>query len=83
MKLKINKSQLELFANNFIIVEGKGVQSNKKNLISESMREYKVRVKVGGWFSEIRVGATSSSTAIVAARLLFPHTEVTAWVKRV
>lgn len=76
MKVIINKSQLKLLTNNFIIVEGQGLSSNNVNLINESMKEYKVKVFFQGWPTEIRVGAHSSSSALAIARLMFPKATV-------
>ena len=76
MKLKINKSQFHLLTNNFVMVEGDGMRYNDKNLITE-MREFKVRMRFGGWFSEIRIGASCSGSAFSIAKLMFPKALVT------
>ena len=80
MKLKINKSQFQLLTNNFVIVEGQGFQQGHSILLTESMREFKVKVFFGGWPTEIRVGAHSSSSALAVARLMFPKATITASV---
>lgn len=72
MKLKINKSQFQLLTKNFIIIEGHGLQYGDDNLITESMKEYKVKVFFGGYPTEIRVGAHSSASALAIAKLMFP-----------
>jgi hypothetical protein len=82
MKLKINKSQFQLLTNNFVIVEGNRVLQNN-NLITESMREYKVRIHFNGWQSEIRIGANSSGSALAIAKLMFPKALVTGSTKQV
>ena len=82
MRLKISKSQVQLLTNNFVIVEGNGLQSNN-NLIAESMKEFKVKVFFGGWPTEIRVGAYSAASALAITRLMFPRCRVTALVTAV
>ena len=81
MKLKINKSQFQLLTNNFVIVEGHGLQYADDNLLAESMKEFKVKVFFGGWPTEIRIGAHSSASALAIARLMFPKALVTGSVK--
>ena len=78
MKLKINESQLQLLSNNFVMLEGKGLVPNPNNLITESLKEFKVKVFFGGWPTEIRVGAHSSTSALSVVRLMFPKARVTA-----
>ena len=82
MKLKINKSQFQLFTNNFVIVESNKLQSNSK-LLTETMREFKVRILFNGWQSEIRIGASSSGSALAIAKLMFPKALVTGSTKQV
>jgi hypothetical protein len=82
MKLKINKSQFQLLVNNFVIVEGKGLCPNGKNLVNESrLKEYLVAVWFQGMPAEIRIGAYTSSSALAIARLMFPKANVTGSVK--
>lgn len=79
MKLIINIDQFKLLTNNFIIIEGKGLCQNGKNLINESrMKEFLVKIWFQGWPSEIRVGANSSASALTIAKLMFPKATVTA-----
>ena len=78
MKLKINKSQLSLLSNNFVIIEGQGLQYQDKHIINESIKEFKVKVFFGGWPTTIRVGANSSASALSIVRLMFPQARVTA-----
>jgi hypothetical protein len=82
MRLKINKSQFQLLTNNFVIVENR-LQQRDTNLILESMREYKVRIHFNGWVSEIRIGASSSGSAIAIAKIMFPKALVTGLTKQV
>jgi len=65
------------------MVEGSGLQPNKNNLITESMKEFKVKVFFNGWPSEIRVGAGSYSSALMVAKLMFPKATVTSVVKQI
>jgi len=83
MRLKINKSQFELLTNNFVIVEGNGMRYDENNLIFESMKEFKVRILFNGWQSEIRIGASSSGSALAIAKLMFPKAMVTGSTKQV
>ena len=78
MKLIINTHQLDLLTSNFVMVEGNGLRYDDSNLISESMKEFKVKVFFGGWPTEIRVGAHSSASALSIVRLMFPKARVTA-----
>jgi hypothetical protein len=78
MKLKINKSQLQLLADNFVIVEGEGLKHNKSNLITEGkIKEFAVKVLFGGWHCYIRVGTQSSGSALMVAKMMFPKATVT------
>ena len=79
MKLRINESQLNLLTNNFIIVED-GLSYDDKNLINESMRVFKVLAYFNGWPSTILVGASSPSTSLILARLMFPKARITSHV---
>ena len=81
MKLIINKHQLQLLTNNFVIVEDQGFQQGHSILLTESMKEFKVKVFFGGWPTEIRIGANSSASALTIAKLMFPKATVTANVK--
>jgi hypothetical protein len=83
MKLKINKSQFKLLTSNFVIVEGNRLRYDDNNLITESMKEYKVRIHFNGWQSEIRIGAYSSGTALAVAKIMFPKALVTGSTKQV
>lgn len=83
MKILINQNQLDLLASNFVMVEGKGIQYNDTNLITESMREFKVKMFFGGWSCEIRIGASSSGSALAIAKLMFPKAVVTGSTKQV
>jgi len=78
MKVLINKSQFQLLTNNFVIVEGIGLVPDPNNLITESMKEFKVKVFFGGWPTEIRVGAHSPASAMKIAKLMFPKARITA-----
>ncbi|MFD1294676.1 hypothetical protein ACFQ5N_12600 [Lutibacter holmesii] len=49
----------------------------------ESLKEYKVRIHFNGWVSEIRIGASSSGSALAIAKLMFPKYLVTGSVKQV
>ena len=82
MKVLINKSQFQLLTNNFVIIEGNGLQSNNK-LLTESLKEFKVRILFNGWQSEIRIGASSSGSALAIAKLMFPKALVTGSTKQV
>jgi hypothetical protein len=82
MRLKISKSQFQLLTNNFVIVENR-LHQRDTNLIFESMREYKVRILFNGWQSEIRIGASSSGSAIAIAKIMFPKALVTGLTKLV
>ena len=82
MRLKINKSQFQLLTNNFVLVEGNGMRY-ENNLIAESMKEFKVRILFNGWESQIRIGATSSGSALAIAKLMFPKYLVTGSSKQV
>jgi hypothetical protein len=77
MKLKINKSQFQLLTNNFVLVEGNGLRYDDTKLITESMKEFKVKVFFGGWPTEIRVGAHSPGSAFAIVKLMFPKSRVT------
>ena len=83
MKIIINNHQLDLLTSNFVIVEGNGMKSNSNNLISESMKEFKVRILFNGWESQIRIGANSSGSALAIAKLIFKNGIVTGSVKQV
>ena len=83
MKLKISPRQLDILTSNFVIVEGNGLRYDDSNLISESMKEFKVKVFFGGWQSEIRIGASSSGSALAIAKLMFPKALVTGSTKQV
>lgn len=83
MKLKINKPQFQLLTNNFVIVECNKLRSNDNNLITESMKEFKVRIIFNGWQSELRVGANSSGSALAIAKIMFPKAVVTSSTKQV
>ena len=83
MRLKINKSQFQLLTNNFVIVEGNGKRYDNNNLILESMKEFKVRIHFNGWVSEIRIGASSSGSALAIAKLMFPKALVSGSTKQV
>ena len=82
MRLKISKSQFQLLTSNFVIVEN-GLQQRDTNLIVESMKEFKVRILFNGWQSEIRIGASSSGSALAIAKLMFPKYLVTGSTKQV
>jgi len=82
MKLQISPKQLDLLASRFIIVEG-GLLSNDNNLITESMKEFKVKVFFGGWQSEIIIGANSSGSALAIVKLMFPKAILSGMVKQV
>jgi hypothetical protein len=82
MKYKISPKQFNLLTQNFILVERR-LNSNEINLITESMKEYKVRMFFGGWLSEIRIGASSSGSALAIAKLMFPKALVTGSTKQV
>lgn len=78
VKILIKKSQLILLAQNFIIIEGKGLCPNKENLITESkIKEFAVKVFFNGWPCYIRVGTQSSGSALAVARLMFPKARIT------
>jgi len=83
MKLKINTHQLDLLASNFVIIEGNGMRFRSSKLITESMKEFKVRILFNGWQSEIRIGASSSGSALAIAKLMFPKALVTGSTKQV
>lgn len=83
MKLTINKSQLKLLTNNFVLVEADGMRYNDNNLINESMKEYKVKMFFGGWPCEIRISASSSGSALAIAKKMFPKALVTGGTKQV
>ena len=76
MKIKINRPQLQLLTNNFMLVEGHGLSCDEVCLITEGMKEFKVKVYFNGWPTEIRVGAHSSSSALAIARLMFPKATI-------
>jgi hypothetical protein len=82
MKYKISQKQFNLLTQKFILAE-KGFNSNENNLITESMNEFKVRLYFGGWPSEIRIGASSSGSALAIAKLMFPKALVTGSVTKV
>lgn len=77
MKLKINKSQFQLFTNNFVIVEGNVLQSNTNPITEGRMKEFLVTVIVNGWLAQIRVGAHNGSNALMIVRQLFPKARIT------
>jgi hypothetical protein len=83
VKLKINKSQFQLLTSNFVLVEGNRMRDTDKNLITESMKEYKVRMFFGGWSCEIRIGASSSGSALAIAKIMFPKALITGSTKQV
>jgi hypothetical protein len=82
MKILINTHQLELLASKFVIVE-EGLNTKGTNLVTESLKEYKVRILFNGWISEIRIGASSSGSALAIAKLMFPKALVTGSIKQV
>jgi hypothetical protein len=82
MKYKISPRQFNLLTQNFILSEYE-LHSNGSNLITESMKEFKVRMFFGGWQSEIRIGASSSGSALAIAKLMFPKALVTGSTKQV
>ena len=78
MKLIINKPQLQLLADNFIIVEGKGLCQTPNNLIKESrLREYLVAIWIYGFYAQIRIGAQNSGTALMIVKKLLPKGRIT------
>jgi len=77
MKLKINKSQFQLLTNNFVIIEGKGIQSNNNLLTEARMREYLVTVIINGLYAQLRVGAHNGTNALMIVRKLFPQARPT------
>jgi len=77
MKLKINRAQLQVLTSNFIIVED-GVCYDDTNLITESMKQFKVKMFFGSWLTEIMVGAHSPASAMKIAKLMFPKARITA-----
>jgi hypothetical protein len=82
MKILINTHQLELLSSMFVIVE-EGLNTKGTNLITESLKEYKVRILFNGWISEIRIGASSASSALAIAKLMFPKYLVTGSIKQI
>lgn len=82
MKLIINTHQLDLLTNNFVIVEGNGLQSNN-NLIAESLKRWRVRMYVNGMECELDVGSSSSGTALAVVKNLFKSALVTGSAKQV
>ena len=62
--------------------EGNGLHIIDANLLTESMKEYKVRILFNGWISEIRIGASSSGSALAIAKLMFPKYVVTGSTKQ-
>jgi hypothetical protein len=82
MKILINTHQLDLLTSNFVIAEGNGLHIIDANLLTESMKEYKVRILFNGWISEIRIGASSSGSALAIAKLMFPKYVVTGSTKQ-
>jgi hypothetical protein len=83
MKILINTHQLDLLTSKFVIAEGNGLRNIDNNLLTESMKEYKVRILFNGWLSEIRIGATSSGGALAIAKLMFPKAFTTGITKQV
>ena len=83
MKLKINKSQFQLLTSNFVLVEDNGIHNDDNNLISESLKRWRVRLFISGWECELEVGSSSSGTAIASVKRLFPQAIVTGSAKQV
>ena len=77
MKILIDSHQLNLLTSNFHIIEEQGLVSNTNCLLTESMREFKVKVFFNSYPTEIRVGAHNSASALAIARLMFPKARVT------
>jgi hypothetical protein len=78
MKIKINKCQLKLLADNFIIVEGQGLKQNEKYLIQESrMPEYLVTILIHGQPAALRISGYSQTSVLNIARTLFPKATIT------
>ena len=67
MKLIINSNQLKILSSNFCLVENKGFHPNRNNLITESMKEFKVKVFFQAYPTEIRVGAHNPASALAIA----------------
>lgn len=77
MKILINKHQLQLLTNNFVIIESGGL-GNKSNLINEGRNpEYLVSMLVSSYYAQIRITTSSGSGGAMAiARKLFPNARI-------
>jgi len=83
MKIRINTHQLDLLTSNFVIVEGLGLQSNDTNLITESLKRWRIKMYVNGMECELDVGSSSSGTALAVVKNLFKSALVTGSAKQV
>jgi hypothetical protein len=74
MKVLITPYQLSLLTTNCHIKQVERFIQDGNNVIIESkLPEYLVRIFINGNVAEIRIGASSSATALAIAKQLFPR----------